>query len=69
MKQIAVVLDAIDRGGRTSQEVSDITGLSVAICSAHISQLIADGLVRLVRVGKIKYTHPHSHPSNEFERA
>jgi len=45
-KQIVSVFKAVEMGAATSTEVSTATGLSVAHCSAHLSELELAGMIR-----------------------
>ena len=54
MKQIAAVLDAVDKGSVTSPEVAEETGLSVKHCSAHLAELGSQGLIR--RTGRFMWS-------------
>lgn len=48
-KQLVTVLEAVNMGCETSDQVSAVTGLPVATASACLSALANDGLVRRVR--------------------
>ena len=47
-KQIARVLDAVNEGGETSNQIATMTGLSVATVSSYLTVLARGGLVKLV---------------------
>lgn len=45
-KDIIRVLEAVQDGARHSADVSELTGLTVASASAHLSELAKAGLVK-----------------------
>ena len=55
MKQILMVLKAMEQGAETSTEVSAITDLPVKHCSAWLNELRNAGLVRIVRRDYIRF--------------
>jgi hypothetical protein len=50
LKQTEQIMDAARSGLNTTDDIADVTGLSLKIVSAHVSQLIKDG--RLRRTGR-----------------
>jgi transcription initiation factor IIE alpha subunit len=48
-KQIVRVLDAVNEGGETSDQISAMTGLSVATVASYLTVLARDGLVQVVK--------------------
>lgn len=57
-KQIVRVLSAVKAGCETSDQVSAFTGMSIETCSAYLSSLRADGLVRITRRARRKIGRP-----------
>lgn len=47
-KQIIQVLEAVEEGGWSSNQISAMTSLSIASVSAYLGELARDGLIDLI---------------------
>lgn len=64
-KALSRVLEAVYEGASHSQDVSELTGLSVAEASAHLSELYKMGLIR--RTGRMHVWGGPGRSSYDFE--